>query len=97
MPESALESILCALVRVVLSAVERDQELRFEIDRSAEDIRAAVVVLPLAGRRRSLELDRDDCFELEVQLAEWGGSLSIETLAGLDRVQIALPAGFLDA
>ena len=96
-PEPVLESILCALLRVVLAAVERDQELRFELEHVPNGICAALAVLPSADGRLRLEIDREDWFELEVQLAEWGGTLAIDTEASPDRLQIFLPVGSLDA
>ena len=101
MPEAALESILYALLRVVLSTIERDQELRFEVEQLPGRISASLVVLPIADRRRGFEIDREDWFELEVRLAEWGGTLSIDRSPDPDRVRILLPRppsiGALDA
>ncbi len=93
MPEAALESILYALLRVVLAATLRDWELRFDLEYVANGLCAALVVVSAAQDRRRLEFDRDDWFELEVALAEWGGTLTASAPEGHDRIQIFLPTG----
>ena len=102
MPEAALESILCALLRVVLAATERDQALRFDVDSASNGIRIGLTVV---GSNSALcpefPMERQDWFDLEVQLAEWGGTVdgtssSAETLNS-NPLQIFLPSGAHDA
>ena len=97
LPEAALESILFGLLRVVLRAIVRDQELRCDLERTGNGVHVALVVVSTADPRRRFEIDREDGVELEVLLAEWGGTLTVEAQGNLDRFQIFLPTGFPDA
>lgn len=97
MPEAALESILFGLLRVVLGATDRDQALRFELDQAPNGFCAALVVVSAANHRIRFEIDREDGFELEVLLAEWGGTLTVEAEEDHDRVEFFLPTGSRDA
>ena len=101
MPEPVLESIFYAGLRLVLASTDRDQRLCVEWVPGTNELRVGLRLLHSVGdqgmtERRSLEVPRDDFLELEVQLAEWRGSLVLSSEIGFDGIQVVLPVGPID-
>jgi hypothetical protein len=98
MPDSALERILCACLRVLLQAAAGESDgvcsgsqADFEVEPRVDALRVRITVAPGAHSRNDCEIERAARIELDVQLAEWGGWSNVESGPDFDRIELSLP------
>ena len=93
MPRSSLEAILYALLRLVMGPTGQNLTLSFEALVDDSDIRISLTATAREADRSDWDISREERLELEVQLAEWGGSVEFVSTHDRDGVQLRLPAG----
>lgn len=93
LPRAVLERLSLAFLRTVLASCERGTMISLRAEQVDEDLDVAVALV--RSRAADLTEARRERVDLEAQLAEWGGALSVDDEA--TRYSMRIPLGGADA